>query len=186
MHDELGHFCDKTRRLEPIDTLFGRTWRRRQHVVRQLNKSCRHAGDSLPVKIAGRLVGLAVFLVPKTLPGISEVIDVPHREVANAIGAAIAQVSGEVDQIVSDCDRATAINRATALARERARNAGAAESSLAVTENRRSADCLPAGRRATRPGASCRRRARATTSSKRSRAAFRAQHQPATLHQSGH
>jgi hypothetical protein len=79
-------------------------------------------------------VGGAAFLVPRTLPGISEVIDVPHREVANAIGAAIAQVSGEVDQIFSGCDRSTAIDRATALARERACSAGANEASLTVTE----------------------------------------------------
>ncbi len=79
-------------------------------------------------------VGGAAFLVPDTLPGISEVIDVPHRAVANAIGAAIAQVSGEVDQIFSGCGRAMAIEQATALARERATRAGADAATLIVTE----------------------------------------------------
>jgi N-methylhydantoinase A/oxoprolinase/acetone carboxylase beta subunit len=88
--------------------------------------------DAAPVALVA--VGGAAFLVPRTLPGISEVIDVPHREVANAIGAAIAQVSGEVDQIFSGCDRHSAIERATSLARERARGAGADEATLTVTE----------------------------------------------------
>ena len=33
--------------------------------------------------------------MPERLAGVSEVVHVPHREVANAVGAAIAQVSGE-------------------------------------------------------------------------------------------
>src|SRR5439155_10136364 len=44
-------------------------------------------------------VGGGCFLVPERLPGVSEVVHVRHQAVANAVGAAIAQVSGEVDQI---------------------------------------------------------------------------------------
>jgi len=88
-------------------------------------------GASLGVGVA---VGGGAFLVPRTVAGISEVIDVPHRAVANAIGAAIAQVSGEVDQIFSGCDRATAVRRATEIAYERACLAGAEESTLSITE----------------------------------------------------
>src|SRR5262249_36783819 len=65
-------------------------------------------------------VGGAAFLAPERLPGISEVVTVPHRAVANAIGAAIAQVSGEVDQIFSGCSREAAIEQATEVARGRA------------------------------------------------------------------
>lgn len=36
-------------------------------------------------------VGGASFLIPDRLPGISEVITVPHHAVANAVGAAIAR-----------------------------------------------------------------------------------------------
>ena len=50
-------------------------------------------------------VGGGAFLVPERVPGISEVVHVQHQEVANAVGAAIAQVSGEVDQVFSDMGR---------------------------------------------------------------------------------
>ena len=79
-------------------------------------------------------VGGAAFLVPDRLPGISDVVTVPNGAVANAIGAAIAQVSGEVDQIFSGCSRETAIDRATELARARAIEAGADSESLVVTD----------------------------------------------------
>jgi N-methylhydantoinase A/oxoprolinase/acetone carboxylase beta subunit len=42
-------------------------------------------------------VGGGAFLVPDRLPGISEVLRPEHAAVANAVGAAIAQVSGEAD-----------------------------------------------------------------------------------------
>ncbi len=45
------------------------------------------------------LVGGGHFLVQQTPDGISEVIRPPHAEVANAIGASIGQVSGELDRI---------------------------------------------------------------------------------------
>ena len=47
-------------------------------------------------------VGGGAFLVPDRLAGISEVIRVPHGDCANAVGAAIAQVSGETDQVYRD------------------------------------------------------------------------------------
>ncbi len=46
--------------------------------------------DDLPV-IA---VGGGAFLVPDSLPGVSQVIKVAHAGVANAVGAAMSQVSG--------------------------------------------------------------------------------------------
>jgi N-methylhydantoinase A/oxoprolinase/acetone carboxylase beta subunit len=79
-------------------------------------------------------VGGAAFLAPRTMPGISEVVTVPHGAVANAIGAAIAQVSGEVDQIFSGCTREAAIEQATATARQRAIDAGADRRTLIVTD----------------------------------------------------
>jgi N-methylhydantoinase A/oxoprolinase/acetone carboxylase beta subunit len=79
-------------------------------------------------------VGGGCFLVPRSLPGISEVVHVPHQPVANAVGAAIAQVSGEVDQIFRDLTREEAIARARRLAEEKAVAAGADPSTLAVVE----------------------------------------------------
>lgn len=88
--------------------------------------------DATPVPLIA--VGGAAFLVPDDLPGVSEVIQVQHRGVANAVGAAIAQVSGEVDQVFSDVGRSAAIDAATGLARRRAIDAGADPATLAVVE----------------------------------------------------
>ena len=65
-------------------------------------------------------VGGGCFLVPPRLAGVSEVLNVPHQAVANAVGAAIAQVSGEVDQIFQDLSRDEAIARARRLAEDKA------------------------------------------------------------------
>lgn len=79
-------------------------------------------------------VGGGAFLVPDVVPGISEVVHVPHGPVANAVGAAIAQVSGEVDQVFSGMDRETAVAEATFIARTRAEEAGADPASVVVVE----------------------------------------------------
>jgi N-methylhydantoinase A/oxoprolinase/acetone carboxylase beta subunit len=79
-------------------------------------------------------VGGGAFLVPERMPGISEVIHVPHHDVANAVGAAIAQVSGEVDQIFQNRTREEAIAAARALAESKAVEAGADPATLTVVE----------------------------------------------------
>src|SRR5262249_5491464 len=53
--------------------------------------------EAAPVPLIA--VGGGCFVIPERLAGVSEVVHVPHQAVANAVGAAIAQVSGEVDQI---------------------------------------------------------------------------------------
>jgi N-methylhydantoinase A/oxoprolinase/acetone carboxylase beta subunit len=55
------------------------------------------SADDVPVI----LVGGGSFLVPRTLKGASRVIVPEHAAVANAVGAAVAMVGGEVDRIVS-------------------------------------------------------------------------------------
>jgi N-methylhydantoinase A/oxoprolinase/acetone carboxylase beta subunit len=79
-------------------------------------------------------VGGGSFLVPPRLAGISEVLNVPHQAVANAVGAAIAQVSGEVDQIFQDLPRDEAIARARRAAEEKAVAAGADPATINVVE----------------------------------------------------
>ncbi len=79
-------------------------------------------------------VGGGCFLVPERISGISEVIHVEHQAVANAVGAAIAQVSGEVDQIFQNLTRDEAIARARRLAEEQAVSAGADPKTLALVE----------------------------------------------------
>jgi N-methylhydantoinase A/oxoprolinase/acetone carboxylase beta subunit len=79
-------------------------------------------------------VGGAAFLVPDRVAGISEVIRVPHGDCANAVGAAIAQISGETDQVYRDLPRSEAIALAEAQAKERAIAAGADPASLATVD----------------------------------------------------
>jgi N-methylhydantoinase A/oxoprolinase/acetone carboxylase beta subunit len=79
-------------------------------------------------------VGGGAFLVPDRVTGISDVIRVPHGDCANAVGAAIAQVSGETDQVYRDLPRAEAIALAEAQAKERAVAAGADRASLETVD----------------------------------------------------
>jgi N-methylhydantoinase A/oxoprolinase/acetone carboxylase beta subunit len=79
-------------------------------------------------------VGGGSFLVPPRLAGVSEVVNVPHQAVANAVGAAIAQVSGEVDQIFQNLSRDDAIARARQLAEDKVVEAGADCTTLNVVE----------------------------------------------------
>jgi N-methylhydantoinase A/oxoprolinase/acetone carboxylase beta subunit len=79
-------------------------------------------------------VGGGAFLVPDRLAGISQVSHVPHGDCANAVGAAIAQVSGETDQVYRDLSREEAIAAAEAQARERAIAAGAERGTLQTVD----------------------------------------------------
>jgi N-methylhydantoinase A/oxoprolinase/acetone carboxylase beta subunit len=79
-------------------------------------------------------VGGGAFLVPDRVAGISEVIRVPHGDCANAVGAAIAQISGETDHVYRDLTRAEAIALAEAQARARAVAAGADPASLETVD----------------------------------------------------
>jgi N-methylhydantoinase A/oxoprolinase/acetone carboxylase beta subunit len=81
-------------------------------------------------------VGGGAPLVPKDLAGTSEVLRPDHSDVANAIGAAIASVSGEVDRVFHPGagGREAAIAEASSEAIERAISAGAARESVEVVE----------------------------------------------------
>ena len=80
-------------------------------------------------------VGGGAFLIPEKLPGVSRVIHVEHGDCANAVGAAIAQVSGECDQIFKDMSRRDAIAAAQGIANDRAVAAGADRKTLATIES---------------------------------------------------
>jgi N-methylhydantoinase A/oxoprolinase/acetone carboxylase beta subunit len=79
-------------------------------------------------------VGGGAFLVPDRLAGISEVIRVEHGDCANAVGAAVAQISGETDQVYREMTREDAIAAAEAQAVERAAAAGADRTSLQTVD----------------------------------------------------
>ena len=97
-------------------------------------------------------VGGGAFLIPDHLPGVSQVTRVPFHEVANAVGAAIAQVSGEVDRVFQGMARSDAIAEALRLARDRAVEAGAARDSLTTVEVEGPAPRLPTGQCPEGPG----------------------------------
>ena len=80
-------------------------------------------------------VGGGAFLIPERLPGVSKVVHVEHGDCANAVGAAIAQVSGECDQIFKDLTRAEAIAAAQGIANDRAVAAGAERKTLTTIES---------------------------------------------------
>src|SRR5262249_36522701 len=79
-------------------------------------------------------VGGAAFLVPDRVAGTSQVVRVRHGDCANAVGAAIAQISGQVDQIYRDLSRTEAIGVAEAQARDQAVAAGADRASLQTVD----------------------------------------------------
>jgi N-methylhydantoinase A/oxoprolinase/acetone carboxylase beta subunit len=80
-------------------------------------------------------VGGGAFLIPDKLPGVSRVIHVEHGDCANAVGAAIAQVSGECDQIFKDLSRTEALSAAQGIANDRAVAAGADRTTLKTIES---------------------------------------------------
>jgi N-methylhydantoinase A/oxoprolinase/acetone carboxylase beta subunit len=82
------------------------------------------------------LVGGGAILISRALPSASEVIRPVNAAVANAIGAAIAQVGGEVDRVFSleGTTRDAVLNAARAEATARARDAGAAAATIKIVD----------------------------------------------------
>ncbi len=94
------------------------------------------------------MVGGGRIVITRELAGISETLFPDHGAVANAIGAAIGQVSGEVDRILfyDQAGRDKALADTTSEARDRALQAGAAAASVTVTEIEEiPLDYMPAG-----------------------------------------
>lgn len=81
-------------------------------------------------------VGGGSILLPEKLAGVSQVFKPDHFEVANAIGAAIAQVSGEVDRVfaLENQTREQALQEAQQGAFNQAIQAGADPESLDLIE----------------------------------------------------
>jgi len=115
--------------LEP-----GRARRAIEAIERQLLLAVDRARLS-PEPMPLLAVGGGSILMPARLGGL-EVIRPPYFAAANAIGAAIAQTSGEVDRIYSleSSTREAALAAAEAEARAQAVASGALERSIVVTE----------------------------------------------------
>ena len=82
------------------------------------------------------VVGGGSILVTGEIEGASEIIKPDHFPVANAIGAAIAQVGGECDRIFSlaELSRDDALDQAKSEASDRAVNAGADAESIEIVD----------------------------------------------------
>jgi N-methylhydantoinase A/oxoprolinase/acetone carboxylase beta subunit len=81
-------------------------------------------------------VGGGSILIPDRIPGVSEVIRPEHFDTANAVGAAIASVSGQIDRIfhLGSGGRQVALDEACGEARERAVAAGAEPGTVRIVE----------------------------------------------------
>jgi N-methylhydantoinase A/oxoprolinase/acetone carboxylase beta subunit len=81
-------------------------------------------------------VGGGSILIPDRIPGVSEVIRPEHFDTANAVGAAIASVSGQIDRIfhLGTGGRQAALDEACGEARERAVAAGAEPGTVQIVE----------------------------------------------------
>jgi N-methylhydantoinase A/oxoprolinase/acetone carboxylase beta subunit len=82
------------------------------------------------------LVGGGIILIGSQLNGASELLRPEHAAVANAIGAAIAQVGGEVDRVFSldTVPRDQALEQAKDEARDRVLREGAAPGSVEIVD----------------------------------------------------
>ncbi|RIK92325.1 MAG: hydantoinase subunit beta [Proteobacteria bacterium] len=82
------------------------------------------------------LVGGGSVLISRQIPGVSDILVPQNAAVANAIGAAIAQVGGEVDRVFSyeELGRDGALRAAKAEASERALAAGAALGTIEIVD----------------------------------------------------
>jgi N-methylhydantoinase A/oxoprolinase/acetone carboxylase beta subunit len=124
---EIGDACKVAQLTAPAcDAVFAESKRMIEETIDRMKTE---AGDVPLIAVGG-----GAFLVPDVLEGISKVVRVPHGDCANAVGAAIAQVSGEVDQIYRDMVRTEALSAAAELAADRAVSAGADRATLKTIE----------------------------------------------------
>ncbi len=105
--------------------------------VRMIHQLLGHTVDSMktdssPIPLL--VVGGGAMLCPEKMDGIDKVIKVPHAGVANAVGAAMAQISGEADHVFNDLSRDELLKKATDIATERAISAGADAASIKIVE----------------------------------------------------
>lgn len=92
----------------------------------------RTSPDPMPVL----LVGGGAILAPDSLKGATSLVRPPFFDVANAVGAAISRVSGFVDVVQGTITQTVpqAVEYAKELAIQRAKDAGALESSIKIAE----------------------------------------------------
>ena len=112
---------------------------RARAVLARVNERIADAVDRMrtsPAPLPVVLVGGGSVVLPDTLPGLPDVRRPDHFDVANAIGAAIAKVGGELDRVIPIADgaRAHVLAEAKAEAIAQAESAGARPGSVEIVE----------------------------------------------------
>jgi N-methylhydantoinase A/oxoprolinase/acetone carboxylase beta subunit len=106
-------------------------------IVNAVNSALEHTVDSMKTDseaVPLLVVGGGAMLCPREMDGISEVVNVKHADVANAVGAAMAQISGEADRVFHNMSRDDLLLEAKQIATQRAVSAGADESTIRVVD----------------------------------------------------
>ena len=106
-------------------------------IINAVNKALENTVDSMKTDSSATpllVVGGGAMLCPREMEGISEVVNVMHADVANAVGAAMAQISGEVDRVFHNMSRDDLLLEAKKIATQRAVSAGANESTVKVVD----------------------------------------------------
>ena len=111
-----------------VDSALARMWEMVETSVDRMKTSA----GAVPVI----LVGGGIILIGDQLSGVSELHRPEHASVANAIGAAIAQVGGEVDRIFSleALPRDKALQQAKDEAQQRVLNGGAIPNTIEIVD----------------------------------------------------
>ncbi|MGL5693092.1 MAG: hydantoinase/oxoprolinase family protein, partial [Peptostreptococcaceae bacterium] len=140
-------FGGDTLTLSDIITKLGKSFEDKYENVKSLNESlCNEVYKEVRLRLEDALdqmktsqedvplvlTGGGSIIVPNELKGISEVIRPPHFTAANAIGAALGQISGEVEKVYSldKISRNEAIEKTLIEAKNKAIKAGAKEESI--------------------------------------------------------
>lgn len=112
--------------------LVGAALERIQVMVETAIDRMKTSADPVPVII----VGGGSVLVARSFAGTSDVVKPEHFEAANAVGAAIAQISGEIDRVyaLDALSRSEALDSAKREATERAVAAGADPASISIVD----------------------------------------------------
>jgi N-methylhydantoinase A/oxoprolinase/acetone carboxylase beta subunit len=103
-----------------------------QKMVDEAVERMKTSAEPIPVI----LVGGGTILVSRAVAGASEMVKPDHYPVANAIGAAIAQVGGEMDRVFSlaSMSREDALAEARAEATAKAISAGADPNTIQIVD----------------------------------------------------
>ncbi|KAK7934873.1 d-amino acid hydantoin hydrolase (hydantoinase) [Apiospora marii] len=107
-----------------------------EHQIKKLLEGVVDLIKTSPEPLPVLLVGGGAVLSPSSLEGASELRLPPFHDVANAVGAAISNIGGTVDiiQSVEDQSIKEAVERAKAMAIQRAVDAGAERDSVRIAE----------------------------------------------------